>query len=261
MPSIDLKYVRSAAREGDISAAALCTELVALYGQRFSTVQCTAMNYLFALHRDGYSHNRSIPAFFDPGLIQRLNLNALLDGGVDRMNELNEGLEACIRTCGLRADGHGKRGINDDERLIVDYGKVDLTHPSMKVLLPCVAEAIARYKAFLVDQRHAFVSWVPPRYQWRVFAAATRGGGWHYPHLHSGAWLVASYYVRVPSDSQAFLQFGTGRKELSQPFHAVRPAPGDLVLFSGYFTHATTPPHCNDLRLSIGLDIQPLPLG
>lgn len=261
MPSLNLEYARDAVRRGDTAAAALHAELVALYGARFSTEQCDAMNYLFALHCDGYSHNSSIPAFFDPLLIQRFNLGALLGGGADRVNDLNDGLEACIRTSGLRADGHGKRGIKGDERLIVDYGQVDLTHPSMQILLQCVADAISRYKVFLADYRHALVPWAPSRYQWRVFAAATRGGGWHYPHLHSGAWLVASYYVRVPPDSQALLQFGTGRKELAKPFCTLRPAPGDLVLFPGYFTHATTVPRCNDLRLSIGLDIQPAPPG
>lgn len=127
----------------------------------------------------------------------------------------------------------------------------------MVELLRCVDTAIEQYRIFLAESRHPFASWAPPQYRWRVFAAATRGGGWHYPHLHSGAWLVASYYVRVPWSSQARLRFGTGRKELSQPFHELRPAAGDLVLFPGYFTHATTPPGCEDLRISIGLDIQP----
>lgn len=175
------------------------------------------------------------------------------------MSDLNDGLESCLRQCGLRADGHAKRGIKDDERLIVDYGKVDLAHASMKVLLNVAADAIERYKARLADCRHAFASWAPSRYRWNAFAAATRGGGFHYPHRHSGAWLVATYYVRVPPDSRASLQFGTGRKEYFTPFHTCCPAVGDLVLFPGYFMHATTAPHCSDLRMSIGLDIQPVP--
>jgi hypothetical protein len=254
MSSLDLTYARDAAREGDVAAAALHAELVALYGARHSTEQCDALNYLFSLHRDA-----AVPALFDAALIRRFKLGTMLGGGVDRLSDLNDGLEACIRANGLRADGNRKRGIKGDERLIVDYGKVDLAHPSMKVLLRAVADAIAAYTGFLSDHRYAFLSWVPSRYRWRVFAAATRGGGWHYPHLHSGAWLVASYYVRVPPDSQAFLQFGTGRKKLSQLIHTVRPEAGDLLLFPGYFTHATTPPRSSELRMSIGLDIQPLP--
>lgn len=122
MPLLDLDHARGAARKGDIGAATLHAELVALYGARFSTAQSDAMNYLFALHRDGYHHSSSIPAFFDSALIRRVNLGACLDGGAEQLSNLNDGLEACVRACGLRADGHGKRGIRGDERLIVDYG-------------------------------------------------------------------------------------------------------------------------------------------
>jgi tetratricopeptide (TPR) repeat protein len=93
-----------------------------------------------------------------------------------------------------------------------------------------------------------------------------RSEGHHVDHMHPRGWLSSAFYVDVPPE----VSDGEGREgwlHLGRPSwrtrpalgsgHAVKPVPGQLVLFPSYMWHGTTPFTAAGSRLTIAFDVVP----
>jgi hypothetical protein len=166
---------------------------------------------------------------------------------------------------GIGFVGDGKGAISADERLIINYGDLDHQHPAMRPLVAAVEAAIRKYREGMPAELAERLGVAHlDRFGLRSFAAATRRLGYHYAHMHGGAILVATYYVRVPrpdgapdGTGAARLYFGFGEKKVIESRDFVIPEEGNLFLFPGHVMHQTTAPETEELRINIGFDILP----
>ncbi|MBM3599790.1 MAG: hypothetical protein FJX35_16380 [Alphaproteobacteria bacterium] len=174
-------------------------------------------------------------------------------------NELavNAGLLDYLHSIGFVGDG--KDSIRPDERMIINYGDLDHGAPAMVPLVTAIDAAVRAYRRTLDDSLadQLGVSALD-RFGLRSFAAATRRAGFHYPHLHGGAILVVSYYVRVPQTADgtaARLYFGFGENKLMDSRTWVVPEEGNIFVFPGHVMHQTSAPGTDEARINVGFDV------
>jgi Flp pilus assembly protein TadD len=108
----------------------------------------------------------------------------------------------------------------------------------------------------------------------RPAKAYLRGGGhitwqgglakWH---THSGSWMVGVYYVSVPDlrshDVAGCVEFGPPEQLVTLPEgvwprRLVRPFPGLLLVFPGYFPHRSWPHPSQEARIVATVDVIPV---
>ena len=110
---------------------------------------------------------------------------------------------------------------------------------------------------------------IPESYKLEIFGALLGPGGYHSPHIHSGAWLSGGYYVQIPDlgdreedDYAACIEFG--RCFLGDPDNFetdvkfIQPQEGMLLMWPGYYMHNTVPCQSQRERLTIGINVYPV---
>lgn len=85
-------------------------------------------------------------------------------------------------------------------------------------------------------------------------------------HSHGGAWLVSTYYVRVPKNSGDLLlvdprggvdwDLTHEGNTLGVKYRRITPTPGKLVIFPGYVMHSVETNKSNENRISVATNIQ-----
>jgi len=118
-----------------------------------------------------------------------------------------------------------------------------------------------------VHPDNPFLRLKPAKARLRGGGHITRQGGYTKSHTHSGSWMVGVYYVSVPelreTDVAGCLEFGppdhlVTLPEDIWPRRLVRPFPGLLLLFPGYFPHRTWPHPSQEDRIVATLDVVPI---
>ena len=136
----------------------------------------------------------------------------------------------------------------------------------MSTLEAMMREAIAEYRATRdVPADHPFLRHFPERWRISSWAVVLTGEGNLVPHIHLDGYLGGVYYPELPAavdDSDA----KTGWFELGRPpdelplkaaphTQAIRPEEGLMILFPGYFYHATIPFQTGERRISVAFDL------
>ncbi|WP_426662468.1 tetratricopeptide repeat protein [Rhodanobacter aciditrophus] len=93
-----------------------------------------------------------------------------------------------------------------------------------------------------------------------------RSAGYHTSHVHPRGWISSACYIDLPdgiagaATPDGCLAFGEPGIVTVPPLHAqhaVRPAPGELVLFPSYLWHGTVPFRSAQARLTVAFDAVP----
>ena len=118
------------------------------------------------------------------------------------------------------------------------------------------------------DARHPLLR--PSRERFRFagsWSVRLRGAGHHVNHVHSTAWISSAFYVTTPDAialeggaGPGWLTFGAPPKSLDlnlEPFRALAPLPGRLVLFPSTLWHGTVP-FSEGERLTVAFDVVPV---
>jgi len=141
--------------------------------------------------------------------------------------------------------------------------------PALRALHDVLDGAVRDYAArCTADPTHPFLANVPS--SWRLSAWATLMRRVKEPettHLHPPSWLSGVCYVALPgvvdtgADKDGWLEFGRPALNLHHvvepEIRCVRPEPGRLVLFPGYFFHRVRPFAAEETRISIAFDAVP----
>jgi len=199
-----------------------------------------------------------IEKLFDPRWIRRVNLADTLGGDAERFNA---SLRSTIEEIGFTPDPSPTRGIKGSERLIIDYGSFSPDIPIIGQMEKLLRHILTKYSTFLLQAGYP-AKFVRNSSKFTSFAAATKDGGYHYPHCHSNAVFVVTYYVYVPESANVEIRFGEYASNVGEfrglPFATERPVTGDFVLFPGFYPHSTTPHNSPDARINMGFDVAPL---
>jgi len=105
----------------------------------------------------------------------------------------------------------------------------------------------------------------PAPYDLQMFSAVLKGPGHVGPHVHSEAFLVGNYYVRVPEEPDdapegaGCIEYGkhlyssaTGMDYRRRRFD---PKAGTMLMWPAYFSHATIPSTAPGTRMVVGFDV------
>jgi Tfp pilus assembly protein PilF len=136
----------------------------------------------------------------------------------------------------------------------------------METLEAIILEAIADYRATVdVPPDHPFLAQWPERWHLTAWGVVLEGEGNLAPHLHLEGYMGGCYYPQLPdvvADEQAKGGwFQLGRPPDAMPLKAkhetseIRPYEGLMVLFPGYYYHATVPFKSPQRRVSIAFDV------
>jgi len=114
-------------------------------------------------------------------------------------------------------------------------------------------------------KKHPFLSRLSTQFTFKgSWSVKLRKTGFHKSHYHSAGWLSGVYYVDVPDevekDGNGWLVFGRpdlGNITLCEDY-AIKPVPGNLVLFPSYMWHGTNPIKSEQHRMTVAFDIVPL---
>jgi hypothetical protein len=204
MPNLDQTYSRERFIElwrlGYLDEAFAYAQDQVLGAPRFSRAHYSALNDIAVLQRFVQKINTRLfdyDRFFDyDRLVRCWNLSEFI--GDARVQALNRQLKNYCQRLGFEPDPLPSKNVSGDDRHIVAYGKFDNFEPSLRNLLQFLSERIVDYRSYLETGKHPLLEWAPPNQKYWVFAAATRRAGYHYPHLHTNAWLVATYHLTVP---------------------------------------------------------------
>ena len=199
-----------------------------------------------------------IEKLFNPRWIRRVNLADALGGDAERFNA---SLRSTIEEIGFTPDPSPTRGIKGSERLIIDHGSFSPDIPIIGQMEKILRHILTKYSTFLLQAVYP-AKFVRNSSKLTSFAAATKDGGYHYPHCHSNAVFVATYYVYVPESANVEIRFGEHASNVGKfrglPFGTERPVTGDFVIFPGFYPHSTTPHNSPDARINMGFDVAPL---
>ncbi len=120
------------------------------------------------------------------------------------------------------------------------------------------AEAQRYLRERLSYRDHPVIARRPETAAMDSWALVLRGDGWENWHIHPRSWLSGVYYAAVPENGGE-IGFGplaaAGLGDEVFPSWRLKPAPGDLLLFPGYFAHRTWPTGSAAARISIAFDI------
>lgn len=186
--------------------------------------------------------------------------------GFSRMEEFNAALEPYLTGLHLDAREH----INQTSRLgTKTLGTLfGAGHDLVERLKLRIDEAVAAYIARMKDdpahplfgrRRKNFV-------YWGSWSTRLKDCGYHVSHVHPQGWISSAYYVAVPDavedaeTQQGWLKFGEAPFDFGRPGavrRAVKPVPGQLVLFPSYMWHGTNPFHSAQTRTTIAFDAIP----
>lgn len=144
-------------------------------------------------------------------------------------------------------------------------------HAHVAVLQGLLGAAIDRHLARLSqDPAHPFLNRLGPG--WRFtdsWSSRLRHTGFHVDHVHPHGWLSGVVYIRLPADvsdvqrQAGWLRFGQPDFDVhrlavpASRLPAVRPRPGQVVLFPSALWHGTTPFTGDDDRLTVAFDVLP----
>ena len=125
----------------------------------------------------------TLSALFSPEFIGDANLRDLHDGDVD---PINDALEAELLRIGYEENPRPGRGIDGEDKLIIGDDGFDRSREPIRTLMPIFEEFMQAYLAALRDTGFPS-SMLDSAYRYRLFATATKGNGYHPPHIHSRA--------------------------------------------------------------------------
>lgn len=118
------------------------------------------------------------------------------------------------------------------------------------------------------DRRHPFIAHRPREVYLDLWTVILRGQGHQIPHIHPAAWVSGVYHVELPPLGPAerpagWLELGSPDRplpdEVRYPVVSIRPEAGTLVLFPSYLYHHTVPTGEEAERISIAVDVLPVP--
>jgi hypothetical protein len=178
------------------------------------------------------------------------------------MNNMNIKLLDYLENLGFQSDASSKKKVHEDQRYVIPYGTLNKDNPAYAKLESLVAGFVEAYIELLNNEGFSKTLW-QEKFKLYSFSAATRSSGYHYPHMHSGAMFVITYYVKIPPESKTDLLFGcqVGTDQdyfYDSIFSFGRPKVGAMVIFPAFYAHATTRQESSDLRVNIGFDVQPI---
>lgn len=115
---------------------------------------------------------------------------------------------------------------------------------------------------------HPWLAAWPERWHLAAWAVVLDGAGNLVPHIHLDGYLGGSYYVEVPdvvrgseSGEAGWFELGRAPEEMRTKVESatrrIQPAPGRLILFPGYFYHATVPFVSSQRRITFAFDLVP----
>lgn len=190
---------------------------------------------------------------FDARNIGHARIADLTDIDVDAVNAR---ILTDIERLGLDENPRPHLGIEGKDKLLIGDARALYASEPLASLIPVFQSFLADYLTTLGASDYPRPL-IETEYRVRAFVAATRGDGYHPPHLHSNAGFVMVYYVRVPDGAAARLQFGTHNMVTVATFHEVTPREGDLFVFPSCFMHGTTPTGVEAIRANLGLELEP----
>jgi tetratricopeptide (TPR) repeat protein len=136
----------------------------------------------------------------------------------------------------------------------------------MATLEQMMLEAVADYRAGVsAPPEHPYLAQWPERWRISAWGVVLEGEGNLAPHLHLEGYMGGCYYPQLPDvvadeDAKAGW-FQLGRPPDEMPLKAahetieIRPREGLMVLFPGYYYHATVPFKSPQRRVSIAFDV------
>lgn len=136
--------------------------------------------------------------------------------------------------------------------------------PALRAFEERLHEAIAEVRrSVAAAEHHPFKGRCPERYRLTIIASVLPAGGYHPPHIHEGAWLSGTYYVRMPeavsSDRpEGWIEFGSPDFPLpgfDPEVRRIQPQAGLALFFPSYFYHGTVPFAGDGERISIAFDV------
>lgn len=222
---------------------------------RFSRSHFDAINLRFSLAAGQQPEFQDI--YFSDDLVGVYNATAIL--GAQGALTLNRRLMAHLDGIGFVPNGHEKLGISGSDRQIVDYGSIDEAHPELRPFNDLLDQCVEDYSNRLQRIGAPVAAWRPEDNEYYFFAASTKRDAFHYRHIHTDCWLVATYYIEVPTNDdgdRVTLIFIWGDPNLRFRRRELRPREGRLVLFPAYMSHATSPARSSKRRVNLGVNIR-----
>jgi len=136
----------------------------------------------------------------------------------------------------------------------------------MATLETLILEAIADYRATVsAPADHPFLAHWPARWRLTAWGVVLEGEGNLVPHLHLEGYLGGSYYPQLPEvvadEASKAGWFQLGRPPEAMPLSAphetreIQPQEGLMILFPGYYYHATVPFKSEQRRVTIAFDV------
>ncbi|HEV2302606.1 MAG TPA: tetratricopeptide repeat protein [Stellaceae bacterium] len=115
---------------------------------------------------------------------------------------------------------------------------------------------------------HPFPEHIPPRWHFGCWATRLLGEGNLEPHIHFTGYIGGVYYPLLPDvvkeegrGEAGWFELGRAPERLAcnaEPLtRRIQPREGRLILFPGYFFHATIPFTAPQQRISIAFDVMP----
>ena len=208
----------------------------------------------YALLRILGQQDPALAALFNARYIGQFSL--LEATGLDPA-QINPALMETIERVGFTPNAPSNTVLRGDEVGLISNDCLDHNAEPLRTLIPALQRVFETYLRNIRASEFPNAM-VPSRMKIRSFATSTKDAGYHVPHLHTKCAFVMSYYVRVPDDSKAILEFGRHNMIRVTPFHSVTPAEGEIFIFPSWFMHGTTPVQSTQLRANIGLEFEPL---
>lgn len=139
----------------------------------------------------------------------------------------------------------------------------------MAALERMMRSAIAEYREFIAGRTgHPFLANWPARWRLSSWGVLMQGAGNLAPHIHLDGYLGGIYYPLMPdivgddkNDKKKSGWFELGRPPSELPLKAaprikpIKPEEGLMILFPGYYYHATVPFESKQQRISVAFDV------
>jgi uncharacterized protein (TIGR02466 family) len=138
--------------------------------------------------------------------------------------------------------------------------------PAMASLMSVLRSAVEEYVRDAEGLRTKIIEQlVPPVVNLDAWALLLGADDAQDSHVHLNSSVAGVYYVSAPADllehenndGCLVIPCEHSGKEIT-PAHFIKPEPGRLVLFPGYFPHRTTPTRRDGQRISIAFDVTPV---
>lgn len=266
MPHLARGVGQAMIRRGDGDGLlAHCEELMG----RIATTGWLIAQYATALAMLG--RRREIAELIDYDRLMRV-MTLPVPEGFDSLEAFNRALRAEQEALGPEPSGrasadvvHGALRIPSGlETAVIRSGDADA--PASAALLRAFDRERALYEERLASTGDSLHLRSRPSDTWlRTETIITPRQGYIAPHTHACTWLGAVYYTAVPEG----LEGKEGCVEFAPPLHKValpeglwptrriRPEPGMLNLFPGYFYHHVYPTAADGERVVVTFDVKP----